>query len=115
MDNYWFFLIYVLVAIALDYLRQWVTAKVADSRYEQAINAVFAAVEYVNQTFVDTLKEYDDFTNHDKLEAYNRAKTAALDAMEKSTIRWIEKSFDDVDTWLKIQIESAVKAVKQDG
>ena len=112
MDNFYWLAIYVFIAVAFRYLHQWVSTKVADSRYEQAVEAVFSAVEYVNQTFVDYLKESETFDREAQSIAFIKAKSAALEAMEKSTIRWLEKSFDDVDAWLEVQIESAVKAVK---
>lgn len=106
-------LITVLLPLVLRYVYQLVSIKVAGTQYANAVNAVFAAVEYVNQTYVDTLKKEGDFDAESQEFAFEMAKDAALDIMEASTYKWLAKSFDSVDSWLDVQIESAVKAVKE--
>ena len=109
-------ILYVLLTAAvpliLRYIYQLVSAKVGDSEYQRAVDAVFSAVEYVNQTFVGSLKESGCFDKEAQRVAFEKAKDAALLAMEASTRRWIEKSFEDIDGWLTVQIESAVKGAK---
>lgn len=100
------------VPLVLRYLWQYCSVKYADSKYSDAINAVFSAVEYVNQTFVDTLKKEGSFDENAKIRAFCNAKEAAMEIMSKSTLAWLEKTHADVDSWLTVQIEAAVKAVK---
>ena len=109
-------ILYVIITVAqpivLRFVYQMVSAKVADTKYENAVNSVFCAVEYVNQTFVDSLKESGNFDEKAQELAFMKAKEAALETMEASTRKWLEKSFDDIDGWLTVQIESAVKSAK---
>lgn len=100
------------IPLILRFVFQYFSAKYADSKYATAMNCVFNAVEYVNQTFVDTLKQHGNFDEQAQIDAMNKAKDAALEIMDTSTRYWLEKSFVDLDEWLSIQIESAVKASK---
>ena len=100
------------VPLVLRYIYQLVSAKVADTEYEKAVDAVFSAVEYVNQTFVDSLKQSGSFDAEAQKHAFLMAKDAALTSMESGTRRWLEKSFADIDAWMTVQIESAVKGAK---
>lgn len=109
-------ILYVLITVALPlvlrYVFQLISAKVADTKYSNAVNAVFSAVEYVNQTFVDALKKEGNFDDDAKVNAFMKAKDAALKTMDAATKKWLEQSYVDLDAWLEVQIESAVKAVK---
>lgn len=103
----------VILPLALKLLWQYVNAKVAGSRYSDAVNSVFAAVDYVNQVFVDALKQAGCFDDQAQQDAFIKAKDTALELMESNTVSWLEKTFDCVDSWLEVQIEAAVKEVKR--
>lgn len=105
-------LITVMIPLVLKYVFQLVSLKVADSKYASAVNAVFNAVGYVNQTFVDSLKESGCFDDKAKKLAFEKAKDAAIATMSVSTRKWLEKSIENLDAWLDVQIENAVKASK---
>ena len=100
------------VTFILQYVRQMVSVKVAGTQYASAVAAVFSAVDYVNQTFVDSLKDSGCFDKEAQTIALQRAKDAALETMEAGTRKWLEKSYTDLDAWLTVQIESAVKTAK---
>lgn len=102
----------VVVPLVLPYIFSLISAKVGDTRYAAALNDVFSAVEYVNQTFVDALKEKECFDLDAQAHALTMAKNAALEIMSASTRRWLEKSVEDLDSWLSVQIEAAVKSSK---
>lgn len=108
--------LYVLITVALPlvlrYVFQLLGVKVAGTQYANAVTAVFSAVDYVNQTFVDTLKEAGNFDKEAQAIALQKAKDAALETMAAGTRKWLEKSYTDIDNWLTVQIESAVKASK---
>lgn len=112
-------ILYVLITIALPmvlrYAYQLASVKVAGTQYANAVNAVFSAVDYVNQTFVDSLKESGCFDMEAQAIALQKAKDAALNTMQASTRKWLEKSYTDLDGWLTVQIESAVKSAKVPG
>ena len=105
----------VAVPLILRYLYQLVSAKVADCKYAEAVNAVGSAVLSVSQTYVDTLKAAGCFDAAAQQTAFEKAKDAALEAMEDSTRKWLERSFSDLDAWFTVQIESAVKKSKKEG
>jgi len=112
-------ILYMLLTVALPlvlrYIYQLVAVKVAGTKYENAVSAVYTAVDFVNQTFVDALKAAGAFDKESAALALEKAKTAALDTMEAGTRKWLEKSYTDLDGWLTVQIESAVKGVKTNG
>ena len=100
------------VPVVLRYVYQLVSAKLADSKYRSAVEAVFSAVEYVNQTFVDSLKQSGSFDKEAQEHALKAAKDAAMSTISGATRKWLEKSFVDLDSWLEVQIEAAVRATK---
>ncbi len=112
IKGFLYIVITVAVPLVLRCVFQHFSAKYADSQYAAAMNAVFSAVEYVNQTFVDELKLHGSFDALAQQAALNRAKTAALDIMDKYTREWLDETFDDIDEWLSVQIESAVRKGK---
>ncbi len=103
----------VLTPMALKLLWQVVSAKVADTRYSEAVNCVFSAVDYTNQVFVDSLKQSGSFDAEAQAAAMKKAKDTALELMEAGTVAWLNNTFDCVDSWLEVQIEAAVKEAKR--
>lgn len=79
---------------------------------DHAANAVFNAVQYVNQTYVDALKEADKFDASAQRVAYNRALDAAKKALSQETVTFIKNTFGDLDSYLKLMIESQVRSQK---
>ena len=113
INDIFYVVLTAVLPMALRLLWQYVAAKVSGRHYADAVNSVFAAVDYVNQVFVDTLKQEGYFDAEAQQDAFIRAKDTALELMEAGTIKWLEKTFDCVDSWLKVQIEAAVKEVKR--
>lgn len=109
-------ILYMIITVALPmllrYAYQLVAVKVAGTQYANAVSAVFSAVDYVNQTFVGALKEAGNFDKEAQAIALQKAKDAALETMAIATRKWLEKSYTDLDNWLTVQIESAVKSGK---
>ena len=102
----------VMLPLLVRFAYQFVSAKLADSKYAKAVNAVYHSVEYVMQTFVDSLKTSGNFDKEAQAHAFEMAKEAALETMDAATRKWLEKSYTDLDAWLTVQIESAVKTSK---
>ena len=102
----------VMVPLLVRFLYQFVSVKLADSKYTKAVNAVYHSVDYVMQTFVDTLKKEGNFDKEAQVHAFEMAKEAALETMDAATRKWMEKAYTDLDAWLTVQIESAVKSSK---
>lgn len=101
-----------IVSMMLYALYQAVADRLSGSKYADAVNAIYNAVAYVNQTFVDSLKESGSFDTEAQKQAFLKAKEAAIETMQASTLKWLEKSYVNLDEWFTVQIESAVKAAK---
>lgn len=101
-----------VLGLVIRLLWQLVSAKTGNSRYAEAVDAVFAAVNYVNQVFVDSLKASGSFDKVAQTTAMNKAKEAALTTMSAAAKRWVESATGDLDEWLTVMIESAVKEAK---
>ena len=97
------------VSIANGYINN----KFAQTCLQNAANAVFNAVQYVNQTYVDALKEQDKFDEAAQRIAYNRALAAAKKALTQETITFIKETFGDLDSYLKPMIEAQVRSQKK--
>lgn len=96
------------VSIANGYINN----KFAQTCLQNAANAVFNAVQYVNQTYVDALKEQDKFDEAAQRIAYSRALAAAKKALTQETITFIKETFGDLDSYLKPMIEAQVRSQK---
>ena len=112
-------ILYILITAVLlpvlGFVGQYVLTKTEDIKNEtirDAINAVWNAVVYVSQVFVDDCKTSGNFDKDAQVKAFNMAKTAALDMISDNAKKYIEKYCGDLDEWLKIQIEAAVKSNK---
>ena len=90
----------------------YINNKFAQNCLQNAANAVFNAVQYVNQTYVDALKEADKFDEDAQRVAYNRALAAAKKALTQETVTFIKETFGDLDSYLKPMIESQVRSQK---
>lgn len=112
MNDILYVILTAVLPLLMTYLYQLVSVKVEDSKSADAISAVFKAVSYVNQTFVDSLKASGNFDAEAQKLAFNKAKDAALEIMSASTKAWLKKSYDNLDEWLTVQIEAAVKVSK---
>lgn len=75
-------------------------------------NIIESSVIYINQTFVDILKENDDFDNEDKLEAFNKAKKLILSQLSTDLLKVIKDIYEDVDCYIDTMIESNVNKHK---
>ena len=77
-------------------------------------NIIESSVIYVNQTFVNILKENGNFDNDDKLKAFNEAKTLISSQLSRSTdlLKVIKDIYGDVDSYINIMIESYVNKHK---
>lgn len=82
------------------------------SAIQNAATAVYNAVQSVNQTYVDALKEADSFDKEAQAIAFNKALTAAKKALTQETIQFIRETFGDLDGYLSTLIESQVRSQK---
>ena len=85
------------VSIANGYINN----KFAQTCLQNAADAVFNAVQYVNKFDEDAQRI-----------AYNRALAAAKKALTQETITFIKETFGDLDSYLKPMIEAQVRSQK---
>ena len=92
-----------------DYLKAKVELSPTTKEKLEIIEKIIeSSVIYVNQTFVDVLKENGDFDNNDKCEAFSSAKELIKEQLSDDLIKVINSIYDDVDTYLDTMIESYV-------
>lgn len=90
----------------------YVNNKFAQTCIQNAATAVCNAVQSVNQTYVDALKEADNFDKEAQTIAFNKALTAAKKALTHETILFIRETFGDLDSYLSTLIEAQVRSQK---
>lgn len=96
-----------------DYLKAKVELSPTTKEKLEIIEKIIeSSVIYVNQTFVDVLKENGDFDNNDKCEAFSSAKVLIKEQLSDDLIKVINSIYDDVDTYLDTMIESYVSKNK---
>ena len=96
-----------------DYLKAKVELSPTTKEKLEIIEKIIeSSVIYVNQTFVDVLKENGDFDNEDKCKAFSSAKELIKEQLSDDLIKVINSIYDDVDTYLDTMIESYVSKNK---
>lgn len=113
-------LTYLLIALiggALVSIIRWLNKEIkndfASSVLDEIERAVNDAVQYVNQTYVDDLKETDYFTDLDKRKALNMAIDATIASLSKRALVYIYKNYDSFQDLLETKIEAAIKNLKK--
>ena len=79
---------------------------------DMASEAVSQAVAFTSQTFADALKTDGAFTKEKQLEAFNMAKSKALEIMTDTAMDAINDMYGDLDVWLETKIEQACREIK---
>ena len=109
-------LLKILGAIVIPYLVYVIRNKIQNETLanyiEDAIGIVYSAVECTNQTFVDELKKEGRFDKEAQIEAFNRSKELVMNLLSEAAKQAIIKSCGDLESWVRMQIESAVAEAK---
>lgn len=95
--------------IAVDFLEAKIDTLKTDKAIETAQTVVNAAVAEINQTYVDDLKKAGNFTDENKLIAFNKAFELASQQLTEQTKEIISQTFNGFNSWLQSQIEAAVR------
>lgn len=106
-------LIVYAIKVAEGYVKRLVKIKQVESILLQATEAVEAAVGEVSQTFVNTLKEKEQFTKANAQLALDMARKRALDILTPSAQQILERSVGDIGAYITAKIEAEV--LKQKG
>lgn len=106
-----------LISWAGARLIAWLNTKIKNESAKQqlttATTIVTNAVGCVAQTYVDSLKASGSFDEESQKEAFTKAKNIALSQMNKEIRDYIVTNYGDLETWLLIQIEATIKALKK--
>lgn len=105
-----------LVGVGITALTEWIKTKTnnekLDKYVELALDAVYAAVADVMQTYVDALKASGDFSEEKQEEAYKLALTKVRNLMSVATYKALGEAYGDVGEWLRANIQAEVKKQK---
>ena len=77
-----------------------------------AMSLVEKVVDYVSQTYVDTLKKEGKFDATAQQNAYNKAVEALEKLMDDDMKHVLINVYGDLSTWMKVAIESYIKSRK---
>lgn len=109
----------VAVAYLIAYLRakkeeltNSMNNQVVASVLSEAGDAVMQAVEYVSQTYVDSLKKQGKFDGDAQKVAFAQAKEIALQLLTEDAKQMITDLYGDITVWLDTKIEQTVKEQK---
>ena len=113
----------VVIPIVAKYLISFVSAKTTsakkqatseeETRLLDSINDTVAdTVTYVNQTFVNTLKNKNEFTAENQKVAFKLALDNVESILSDEAKQFITNNYGDINTWLTTKIEAAVNTQK---
>ncbi|OJU10051.1 MAG: hypothetical protein BGN88_01865 [Clostridiales bacterium 43-6] len=80
--------------------------------FNQAVDAVTAAVDATFQTYVDALKREGRFDAEAQKIAFNQAKDMALQTMSTETQQVLVSVIPDLAAWIEAKIEQSIKKNK---
>ena len=111
------YLFIALIGGALVFIIRWLNKEIKNdfvsSVLDEIERAVNDAVKYVNQTYVDDLKERHLFTDLEKKNALNKAINAAIAGLSNRALTYINENYDSIQGLLETKIEAAIKNLKK--
>lgn len=84
-----------------------------NSVINEAISNIMDSVLYVNQTYVDSLKNRGEFNKESQKEAFTLAYNEAIKLISEEAKEVISKTYGSLDEWIHMQIEIAVNNAKK--
>ena len=110
----------VLTGFLCDLIRKgakWLIENTKMAKYEAIIdevtNAVTNAVTYVNQTYVDALKEQNAFGGEETELAFAKAYQATIETLSQDAVDFLTKTYGDISSYLEVAIETTVRQEKK--
>lgn len=106
----------VLTYFFKTYVEQLIDKNVKGETAEalkRGVDIITDSVNYVQQTYVDTLKKEDKFTLETQEKALQAAKDRAIELMNGDITTAIENSYGNLDTYVTTIIESIIAQNKQ--
>lgn len=78
----------------------------------KALEIVSSVVKYVSQTYVDDLKKQGKFDAIAQEEALKKAIETIQSQLDEDTKELLITAYGDLQTWIRVQIEAAIKDSK---
>lgn len=106
----------VLTYFFKTYVEQLIDKNVKGETAEalkRGVDIITDSVNYVQQTYVDTLKKEDKFTPEAQEKALQAAKDRAIELMNGDITTAIENSYGNLDIYVTTIIESIIAQNKQ--
>ena len=101
-------------------LKKWIDNKIKDmedkqlqSLIKEGTSIILNSVNYVQQTYVDNIKNNTVFTLEEQAEAFKQAETRALTLIPKEVASAIDARYGDLDTFVETVIESYIAKKKE--
>lgn len=101
----------VLTYLFKKYIEELINKNVQGETAEalkRGLDIITDSVNYVQQTYVDTLKKEDKFSAEAQAEALEAAKNRAIELMNTGIQSAIESSYGNLDTYVTTIIESII-------
>lgn len=82
-------------------------------KYISMLNdTITTAVIAVNQTYVDSLKDKDDFNEEAQMEAFTRVYDTVMNSLTEESYNYLNEAIGDIEQYVTNKIEEAVKINK---
>lgn len=105
-----------LLSWATTALVSWLNSKIKDTKVQQwatdLTKIVMSSVQTITQTYVDSLKKENAFTEEAQKEAFSRCLALIKSQLTPGLIKYIQENFGDMETYLQTQIESVINSLK---
>lgn len=112
----------VITSVLTVFVKKWVDKyieKVSNDGIKELIlegtDIILDAVDYTQQTYVESLKSTQSFDITAQKEALNIAKDRAFTLMSRDIINAIENRYGEINTYIETVIESAIAQSKNKG
>jgi hypothetical protein len=110
-----------VIASALTIIvKRWIDEKIKDMEdkklkalIEEGTNIILDSVNFIQQTYVDNLKEHDFFDSESHKEALCLARDRALTILPQEIYEVIEQRYGNVDIFVETVIESYIAKNKK--
>lgn len=108
-----------LVGVGIRYLCKWLSTKTNNEFYKGVLEEITAvsekAVDYVNQTYVNALKEQGKFDLDAQKQAFQTAFDAVIGSLSSDALKYINSGDSDPVDFITMFIECAVNEAKRWG
>lgn len=97
-------------------ITSWIDSKIKDTKGKtlllNALSVVTDVVKATYQTYVQSLKNTNAFTEEAQKNALEQAKNTAIEQMTNETKDYISNNFGEVESWVQQTIESVLYDLK---